>query len=340
MTFDLRQLRHVLALAEHGSFGRAAAALHMTQPALSRSVKVLEEQIGAELFERSATGVTPTDDGRLLIQRAQVLIQAADELDQEVRRRRAPGSGQLFVGAGPYPGDTIVPAALTRFVAAHPLVRVRVLIRGDWDELLRRLRSRELDFFVAETSTLDGENDLDIEPLSPHPAYFVARSGHPLTRRAVVRAEHTFAYPFLALSRYPPRVLAPMLAARQESEAARPGRPFPAVELTSLAGVKRLLADSDAVAPVTLACVRDEIDRGTLVVLGTEPWASSRYGLVSLKGHAPSPPAAQFRAHLIEAEAELVREEARLIARFSPRGTRAARGTAARPAHTVRKARK
>jgi DNA-binding transcriptional LysR family regulator len=340
MTLDLRQLRHVLALAEHGSFGRAAAALHMTQPALSRSVKVLEEQIGAELFERSATGVTPTDDGRLLIQRAQALVQAADELDREVQRRRVPGSGQLVVGAGPYPGDTIVPVALARFVAAHPLVRVRALIRGDWDELLRRLRSRELDFFVAETSTLESENDLDIEPLNPHPAYFVARRDHPLVRRSAVRAEHTFHYPFVALSRYPPRILAPMLSSRQGAEAARPGRPFPAVELPSLAALKQILASSDAIAALTLPCVRDEVTRGTLVVLGTEPWAVSRYGLVSLKGHAPSKPAAQFRERLIDAEAELVREEARLIARLAPGGAPIAREAKAKPSRASRKIRK
>jgi DNA-binding transcriptional LysR family regulator len=268
------------------------------------------------------------------------LVQAADELDREVRRRRAPGSGQLVVGAGPYPGDTIVPVALTRFVVAHPLVRVRVLIRGDWDELLRRLRSREFDFFVAETSTLEGENDLDIEPLSPHPAYFVVRREHPLVRRSAVRAEHTFQYPFVALSRYPPRILAPMLASRRGADAARPQRPFPAVELTSLAAMKRILASSDAVAALTLPCVRDEVTHGTLVVLGTEPWAVSRYGLVRLKGLAPSKHAAQFRDCLIDAEAELVREEAQLIGRLAPRGAPRSREAKARPSRASRKIRK
>jgi DNA-binding transcriptional LysR family regulator len=290
----------------------------MTQPALSRSMKVLENAMGAELFHRSATGATPTDEGRLLIQRARELVQTADELEGEVLRRRVPGSGQIVVGAGPYPGETIVPAALTPFVAAHPLVRVRVLIRGDWDELLRRLRARELDFFVAEISTLDGEHDLDIEPLTPHPVYFVARQGHPLTRRSVVKAEHTFAYPFLALSRYPPRALQPMLAARRGSDALRPGRPFPAMELGTLAAVKRVAATSDAIAPLTLPCVAEEVKRGTLAVLGTEPWLFARYGFVSLKGHALSAAAKRLREDLRKAEAALVRDESRLVALYSP----------------------
>lgn len=318
MAIDLRQLRHLLALAEHGSFGRAAAALRMTQPALSRSMKVLEEQVGVALFDRSTTGATPTDEGRLLIQRARELVHAADELDRDLDRQRLSGSGQLVVGAGPYPAETIVPAALSAFSSAHPLVRVRVVIRGDWDDLLRRLRARQLDFFVAETSTLDGEHDLDVELLTSHPAYFVARAGHPLARRGVVRAEHTFAYPFLALSRYPPRVLQPMLSSQQESDPARRGRPFPAIELTSLAAVKRVLANSDAIAPLTLPCVAEDVERGTLVLLGTESWGTLRYGLVSLKGHALGAATRRFCECLREAEAELVREESLLLARHSP----------------------
>ena len=295
----------------------------MTQPALSRSVKVLEEEVGSELFERSATGVTPTDQGRLLIERARALVSAADELEREVRRGRVPGAGQVVLGAGPYPAETIVPAALARFAAAHPLVRVRVLVRGDWDEMLRRLRTREVDLFVAETSTLDGEHDLDIEPMSRHPAYFVARPGHPLARRAVVRPEHTFRYPFLALSRYPPRVLQPMLATRRVSDDDRPGRPFPAIEIASLAAVKRLLANSDAIAPVTLPCVAAELERGELVSLTTEPWISTAYGIVTLKGHARSAAATRFCEYLREAEAAILAEESRLIARHAP-GARAA----------------
>jgi DNA-binding transcriptional LysR family regulator len=323
MPIDLRSLRHLLALAEHGSFGRAAAALRMTQPALSRSIKVLEERIGASLFDRSANGATPTDEGRLLIQRARGLVHDADALDRELVRRRVPGSGQLTVGAGPYPAETIVPAALSEFATANPRMRVRVLVRGDWDDLLRRLRARELDLFVAETSTLEGEHDLDVERLAPHPAYFIARAGHPLARRGTVRAEHTFAYPFVALSRFPPRVLQPMLSSMQEADGARRGRPFPAVELPSLAAAKLVLAKSDAIAPLTLPCVAEEIERGSLVVLGTESWASSGYGLVSLKGSEPSAAALRFCECLREAEAALVREESLLLARHARRAAAA-----------------
>jgi DNA-binding transcriptional LysR family regulator len=317
MTLDLRQLRHLLALADHGSFGRAAAALAITQPALSRSMQGLERRVGTALFERSKSGVAPTDEGRMLILRARALVHAADELDREVLRRKVPGAGQVAIGAGPYPGETIVPDALARFVASHPLVRVRAVVRGEWDELLRRLRARELEFLVCETSTLAGEHDLEVVPLSSHPLYCVARRGHPLGRRAAVRLVQLFAYPLLALSRIPPRVLGPMQATEQQSEKRRPGRPFPAVELASLAAVKRLLANSDAIATLTLPCVADELEDGTLKVLLTEPWLSTHYGFVSLKGQPVSAAARALLERLREAEGALVSAEAALIARHA-----------------------
>ncbi len=322
MTLELRQLRHLLALADHGGVGRAAAALGMTQPALTRSLKELERQVGVALFDRSRSGVAPTDEGRLLTQRAREVVQLADELDRDAVRSRVPGSGQVLLGAGPYPAETIVPAAMASLSDRDPLVRVRVVVR-DWDELLHRLRRREVDFFVGETSTLDREPDLDVEVLAPHPVYFVARRGHPLARRAVVRPADTFGYPFLALTRYPPRVLQPMLATRPDD--APTGRPFPAMEIGSLAAVKHIALDSDAIVPLTLPCVARELGERRLVALGTAPWLYVRYGFVSLKGQSLTAAARAMRDRLRDAETALVREEAQLIARHGSKRSPATR---------------
>jgi DNA-binding transcriptional LysR family regulator len=316
MPLDLRQLRHLLAIVEHGTFGRAAAALNMTQPALSRSVKALEEEIRAELFLRSAGGVTPTAEAHMLIESARRIIDAADELDREVDRRRVPGAGQVVFGAGPYVNEMIVPHALARFVDAHPLVRVRVLVR-DWEELPRRLRAREIEFFVGEASTMGGEHDLNVEPLQQHQLYFVARGGHPLTQRKAVQLADMFSYPFVGMVRYPTRGLAPMLAMRPE-EAARKGRPLPQVELSSLAAVKRLLAVSDGITPLPLSAIAQEVASGEVVILATPPWAFLAYGIVRLKANEPSSVAMRLIESLREAEVEFSREEERLAAVMLP----------------------
>jgi DNA-binding transcriptional LysR family regulator len=146
-----------------------------------------------------------------------------------------------------------------------------------------------------------------------HQGYFVARKDHPLAGKGFVDPQETFAFPFVALSRYPPRALQPMLTARKPASALEPGRPFPAVEAPSLATIKGILRGSDAIAPLTLPMIADEMERGSLAVLGTAPWAYSHYGIVKLKGHAPSAACSRFIRCLQQAEAALVLEEARLV---------------------------
>ena len=313
-------MRHVLALAEHGSFARAAVALHLSQPALSRSIQLVEQQIGSALFLRSVAGVVPTDTGRLLVQRARQVVQMAEDLDQEVLSNRTLQSGQLSIGAGPYPVESVITTALARFMTAHPAIAVRVQVR-DWDEFLPRLRSRELDFFVAEISTLKNEPDLQVEPLSEHPLYFVGRVAHPLAGRGNVTAAETFAYPFIVMSRIPPRMLEPMLQGRRKfvGRKAAP-QAFPALEFNVLAAVKRIVEASDAVTALTLSSCAAELQQQRLGLLGTKPWLSSRYGIVSLKGHPMSTAAMRFREFVVQAEAEVAPVEDQALALWKPRG--------------------
>jgi DNA-binding transcriptional LysR family regulator len=206
MTLDLRQMRHILALAEHGNFVRAAAALPLSQPALSRSIQGVEQQVGKQLFVRTATGVEPTDIGRIFILRARQIVQMSNDLDSEIGNDLALQSGHVWVGGGPHPAQSTLAVALARFVPVFPRVSVRLLIR-DWDELLRILRNRDIEFFVAEISTLQQEVDVEVEPLPAHPIYFAARPGHPLADRRSMSTTDAFAYPLVSLSRIPPRML-------------------------------------------------------------------------------------------------------------------------------------
>jgi DNA-binding transcriptional LysR family regulator len=317
MSIDLRQMRHVLALAEHGSFARAAVALRLSQPALSRSIQGLEQQVGTELFLRTTAGVVPTDIGRLLIQRARQVVQLAEDLAQEVLSNRSLQSGHVTVGGGPFPVESTLSNALARFVSAYPQVNVRLQVR-DWDELLRRLRARELDFFIAEISTLQQEHDLDIEPMSVHPLFFVARTDHPLAARSRVTPVDTFSFPFISPARIPPRILEPMLAAQRKArDPAAAARAFPSLECNSLSAVKRIIAGSDAVTAVTLSCIVAELENGQFTLLTSEPWLSLRYGLVKLKGYPMSSASTKFREFVIDAEHAASREEERLVAKWN-----------------------
>ena len=333
MAFEIQQLRQVIALAEHGSFVRGAAALHVSQPALSRSIQALEKHLGTSLFLRTGGGVVPTDFGQLYIERARDLLRMADELDREAVGHGTLRTGRVSVGGGPYPAESVLGRAAAIFVEQFPGVSVQLQSRS-WDELLHKLRSRELDFFIAETSTLHQELDLEIAPLpTAHPLYFIARSGHPLGRQGHVTAPDTFAYPFVAPARVPPRVLDPMLAAlRTASKRQIAARPFPSIDCSALATVKRIVASSDAITASTLPCFSTELAGRHVVVLGTEPWMYLQYGVVSLKGRPRTHAAEKFLEFVLDAEREATLEEQRLIARWGPdaagRRPRAARKSA------------
>jgi DNA-binding transcriptional LysR family regulator len=319
MRLELQQLRQVVALAEHRSFVRAAAALHTSQPALSRSIQALEQRAGGPLFVRRANGVEPTDLGLLYIDRGRDLLRLAEELEREAGGRAALQTGRVGVGGGPYPSETVLAPAAARLVERHPGIAVQI-VTGIWDDLLRRLRARELDFFVAETSALAQEADLEIEPLATqHPIYLLARASHPLARHAPVTVEEVLACPLVTPSRIPPRMLEPLIAAQRRAVRTAEAAPaFPAVLTNSLATVKRLLLESDVVTGSILTCVRAELDSGQCRLLVTEPWLFLQYGIVSLRSRPWTQAARVMHELVLEAERRVAEEEVRLAERHAP----------------------
>ena len=318
MPIKLRQLNHLLALERHGSFIHAASSLHITQPALSRSIQSLETQVGAPLFLREGHGVVPTDLGRVLIQHARQITHMTDAM-YEVIGNPALNCQDLVLGAGPFPGNTIVSRAVARFIDAHPRVKIHVEIRN-WDELLPRLRSQELSLFVAETSTLEGEQDLEIETMAHHPIYFLASPGHPLAGQPALDMGKIFSNPVISPSRVPPRVLDQVLSAIARATGLQPeANAFPALLCSDFSIIKQVVTSSHAIMASTLSSVRTELERGELVVLGGEPWMHLHYGLVMRKTTQPVSSAIRtLRDYLVEAERVVSEEEKALVARWVP----------------------
>jgi DNA-binding transcriptional LysR family regulator len=319
MPLEIRHMLHVIALDEHGSFARAATALGLSQSALSRSIQSVEREIGSSLFVRTASGVEPTDSGRVFVDRIRQIAQLTEDLHRDLSSERGLQSGHLHVGGGPYPAQSVLADALARFVADYPRIVVRVMMR-DWDELLRRLRAREIEFFVAELSTFGSENDLDIEPLAPHPTFILARQGHPLAGRGPLGFADGFAYPYASLTRIPPRSLEPIrLAQRRSPDATAAHRVFPALEFNSLDAVRKIVLGSDALMVAPPACVVDELELGRLVALGSEPYLAVRYGIVRLKSQPLTAAGMRFLEYFLEAERAFTAQEQELFERWRPR---------------------
>jgi DNA-binding transcriptional LysR family regulator len=129
-----------------------------------------------------------------------------------------------------------------------------------------------------------------------------------------------FAYPYASLSRIPPRSLEPIrIAQRRSPDATAAHRVFPALEFNSLDAVRKIVLGSDALMVAPPACVADELESGRLVVLGSEPYLTVRYGIVKLRSQPLTAAGARFREYVLEAERTLTEQERDLLARWRPR---------------------
>src|SRR5881409_272160 len=124
---ELRHLRYFLAVAEALNFTKAAALLRVAQPALSRRVQDLEDEIGVDLLKRSPRGVVLTAEGKVFLEKTRHILNLADEAVEQVRALARGEYGELHVGYAPTPTVEILPPALAAFKKAFP--RVKVLLR-------------------------------------------------------------------------------------------------------------------------------------------------------------------------------------------------------------------
>lgn len=172
----MQQIRHFLAVAEHGSIGGAAEALNLSQPGLSRSIRALEDALGTALFERRARGVELTDFGRTLKARAYVIRNEHDRALAEAQAVRSLRSGDLRLGlqgALTWLGATQV---VNAFMDSHPGIRLSIVTASGL-ELAGKIASAELDLAFTLFPTMAKPGDLVMEDLFSLPCRIYQRVG-------------------------------------------------------------------------------------------------------------------------------------------------------------------
>jgi DNA-binding transcriptional LysR family regulator len=177
----LVQLRHLISLAATGSFSKSAEALHLTQPALSRSIRALETELAMALFDRVGRRNELTPFGMEVLARARQLVFEADELRDRGRQMREGQGGAVRIGMGSGPGAMLMTPFLMHMAQHHPAMRV-VVSRGGTELLAQALRARTLDALVVDVRSLPPATDLQISVLHEMRGVFMCRRGHPLTR--------------------------------------------------------------------------------------------------------------------------------------------------------------
>lgn len=125
---DLRQLRHLIAIIEERSFSAAAKAVHLTQPALTRSMNALEASVGTPLLVRRNNGVEPTSAGSVLYEYANLLTATADNARADIARLAKGRGGALNVGIGTHLADLALPKILSEFARRYPHLSINLKI--------------------------------------------------------------------------------------------------------------------------------------------------------------------------------------------------------------------
>ena len=292
----LVQLRHLISLAQSGSFTRSAEALFLTQPALSRSIRSLEDELGQPLFDRVGRRSVLTPFGMDALQRARQLVLEADELASSGRQMRDGHSGTVRIGLGSGPGAMLMTPLLKTMAKLHPAVHIDIA-RGHTDVLTRRLRERELDALVVDARSLPPATDLKVASLVEMRGAFMVRKGHALARlKGPLRFDALRPYPIAStpLSDEVARTLV-----ERYGPAAHPTEcvTLRCEEIPSLVEVVR---HSDAVLFAIRAAAPDLVG----LVLKPAMSATARFGIVTLARRA-EPPALPIIRKLV---AELMSE--------------------------------
>ena len=200
---DLRHVRPLLAVASHRTVQAAADALHLTQPALTKSIARFEEELGAKLFDRRGRKLVLTELGERLVERGDDVLRHVRELEEEVALWKGIGTGEVAIGVDAESELGLLPGVLETFVSAHPGVRLTVR-SGHTDELLPALLSGDLHFLVADAELALQRGDLEIRALAADPIAAAVRPGHPiLARNHEPRPGGTVPFPLVGASNAP-----------------------------------------------------------------------------------------------------------------------------------------
>ncbi len=284
---NLNHLRVFASIAEHGSLTRAARALHVSQPAVSKQLGDLETDIGALLVDRLPRGVRLTAAGEVLFAHAQRILHAERAAESELRDLAGLEAGRLSIGASTTIGSYFVPSLFGELHRAHPRVELELRI-ANTAAIRDAVLENRLDLGLTEG--LVGTDALSVETLAGDELVAIAAPGHPALARAPLPAR--------ALQSLPLLMREPGSGSRDVVEAAlleRGLRVHPIMSLGSTEALKNAVLHGLGVAIVSRLTVEYELRTGRLAELALLDLRIRRdLHLVALRDKRMSPAAAEF----------------------------------------------
>jgi LysR family hydrogen peroxide-inducible transcriptional activator len=181
---NFRDLRYLVALADHKHFGRAATASFVSQPTLSTQIRKLEDELGVSLVERAPRRVMLTPIGREIAERARKVIAEVEQMGEIARRSQDPEAGTVRLGIFPTLAPYLLPHVLPGVRKRFPRLEL-LLVEEKTDQILARLRDGRLDAGVLALPVHDDQ--LQVEPLFDEPFVLAVPQQHALARRGSLK---------------------------------------------------------------------------------------------------------------------------------------------------------
>lgn len=306
---ELKDLRSLVAVYEQRHFGRAADQLRLSQPAVSKSIKRLEGDLGGILFDRARARVVPTQLCEEVVARVKPILAGLKDLDQAVAMLRGLQTGSLSVGVGPAMSESFVATATAELAEAHR--RIQIDVRVDhWRQLSCWLDAGEIELMVADLTDVENDTRFHITPLPPAEFVWFCRAEHPLAGRTRLSRAELLDYP-LATPRMPPwgeawfrEVLANPSASHSQAAATPTSRQpemLPTIRCESYSMLKRIVLQSNCISAALLDTIREEWQQGQLHLLPVHAATlTTKAGIVRLANRTPSPLGQAFERILLE----------------------------------------
>ena len=193
---EIHQLRYFVAVADEGSFSRAAAKVRVAQPSLSQQIRKLEAEIGQPLFDRLPRSVVLTEAGRCLLEYARQILASIGDARRSVDELKGKIAGDVAVGAIPTIAPYVLPELVVTFQKHYPDVTLHI-VEDVTEGIARRIEAGELD--VALASTCQKSPTLRVEHLGNEPLLALLPEGHPLAKESVVSFDDLKSQRFLLL---------------------------------------------------------------------------------------------------------------------------------------------
>jgi len=181
---NLRDLRYLVALADHKHFGRAADASFVSQPTLSTQLKKFEAELGVSLIERNPRNVMMTEVGEAVVARARVMLREADEIRAIARRSKDPESGMVKLGIFPTLGPYLLPHIIPGIVSRYPKLEL-ILVEEKTETILRMLHEGQLDCGILAMPI--PEDNLHVEFLFEEDFVLAVPKQHRLSKQKKAR---------------------------------------------------------------------------------------------------------------------------------------------------------